>query len=58
MDDIILEIKKCMDSPYYFATKYIVIENKNGEKVPFKTPWTEDEFNKIFNNINHDKEIH
>lgn len=39
-----LEYDKCKDSPYYFATKYLVVNGK-----PFTTRYTEDEFNKIIN---------
>lgn len=35
------EIKKCKESPYYFATKYLLINGK-----PFTTRLNEVEFNK------------
>ncbi len=37
------EMKKCSDSPYYFATKYM---NVGGEK--FTTKYSEKEFNELF----------
>lgn len=49
-EEAIIEIKKCKDSPYYFATKYLTIKNKEGESIPYTTAWTEDEFNSIINN--------
>jgi hypothetical protein len=40
------EIKKCKESPYYFATKYLTVEDKiTGRSHPFTTFLTEDEFN-------------
>jgi len=38
-----LEYDRCKKSPYYFATKYLTINNK-----PFVTNYTEDEFNEMF----------
>lgn len=37
------EIQKCIDNPYYFATKYLKIDNKT-----FTTKLSEEEFNKQF----------
>lgn len=37
------EMQKCIDSPYYFATKYLTVNNK-----PFETGLTEEEFNREF----------
>lgn len=37
------EIKKCKESPYYYATKYLSVNGK-----PFKTRLTEEEFNREF----------
>jgi hypothetical protein len=45
------EILKCQESPYYFATKYLKIENHKREKVPFATPLSEEEFNKMFKEL-------
>jgi len=45
------EILKCKESPYYFATKYLKVKNHRQETVPFKTPLTEEEFNKIFKEL-------
>jgi hypothetical protein len=42
------EYDKCMNSPYYFATRYIVIHTNEGN-IPFTTHLTEEEFNKQFN---------
>ncbi len=47
-DEIEEEIIKCNLSPYYFATKYLVVINHLGEKVKFTTPLTEEQFNKMF----------
>jgi hypothetical protein len=38
------ELKKCMESPYYYMTSYVIIDGK-----PFITCLTEEEFNKFFN---------
>jgi hypothetical protein len=46
------EIKKCSQSPYYFATKYLKCKTHDGE-IPFITALSEKEFNKYifkFNN--------
>jgi hypothetical protein len=45
------EILKCMQSPYYFATKYLKVKNYRQETVPFKTPLSEEEFNKLFKKL-------
>jgi hypothetical protein len=50
-DEVEKEIKKCADSPYYFATTYLTVTNENGEKAPFTTTFSEDVFNKIFKEI-------
>jgi len=42
------EYKKCMDSPHYFATKYVMIKTEKG-CIPFTSRFTEKEFNKAFN---------
>lgn len=44
------EINKCKSSPYYFATNYLIIAGKK-----FTTMANEDEFNKLFNNIEEGK---
>lgn len=49
--NISLELQKCKDNPYYFATKYIFIAEQGGKKVPFTTPYSEEEFNKIYKQI-------
>jgi hypothetical protein len=40
------EVKKCIESPYYYAMKYLTV---NGQ--PFTTPLTEEEFNKEFKGL-------
>lgn len=48
-EEILIEITKCRDNPYYFATKYLTVLNtSNNEVVRFKTPLTEEEFNIMF----------
>lgn len=36
-----VEMEKCRASPYYYMTKYWIVDGK-----PFTTPLTEEEFNK------------
>lgn len=43
-----LEFEKCKNNPYYFATTYLTIENKSGEKVKFTTALNEKQFNNYF----------
>ena len=43
------ESKKCIESPYYFATKYLKVKNHLGELVSFTTTLTEKEFNNLVN---------
>ena len=40
------ELEKCKKSPYYFATKYLLVEGK-----PFVTPLNEETFNNLFNRV-------
>ena len=40
------EIKKCKESPYYFATNYLVVDGRK-----FKTVLTEKQFNELFENV-------
>lgn len=47
--NILEEIKKCKESPWYFATKYIIVKNHNNQSIPFRTPLTEEEFNNFIN---------
>lgn len=47
-EEIIEEIVKCRESPYYFVTKYIKVKNHHGEFVSLTIPLTEKEFNKMF----------
>jgi len=41
------EIEKCKNSPYYFATTYLVIKN-DSEIIPFETRLNEKAFNEYF----------
>lgn len=41
------EYKKCMSSPHYFYTNYVVIQGPEGKVKP-TTRMTEEEFNKAF----------
>lgn len=47
-EEILEEIKKCKDSPYYFATNYIMVKNHREELIKLQTPLTEQEFNQMF----------
>jgi hypothetical protein len=51
-DEILTEIQKCKESPYYFATKYLTVKNNVGEYVPFTTSLSEEEFNIMVNSPN------
>jgi len=48
-EEILAEIQKCRNSPHYFATKYLTVQNYKKEPVPFTTRLTEEEFNKMVN---------
>lgn len=45
------ELQKCIFSPYYFATHYLVIGTKDGKPIMFTTWLTEEEYNKQFENL-------
>ena len=47
---IIEEVDKCMNSPYYFATKYLIVKDRYGVDHKFQTPLSESEFNNMFKN--------
>jgi len=49
------EILKCKQSPYYFATKYLIVQNHKKEKVPFTTPLSEKDFNEMFKKLEKNK---
>lgn len=49
------EILKCLQSPYYFATKYLQIKNHKAEVINFQTPLSEKEFNKYFKDLENEK---
>jgi hypothetical protein len=49
-DEILKEIKKCKENPYYFATKYLMMKNHKKEKVKFTTFLREKDFNQMFLN--------
>jgi hypothetical protein len=42
------ELRRCARSPYYFATRYMKIKNKDGVWMDFITLLSEAEFNKQF----------
>jgi len=46
-----IEILKCKENPYYFATTYLTIKTPNGETVPYTTRLSEEIFNKIFKEL-------
>ena len=46
--EILDEIERCKESPYYFATTYLTVTNHRGEVIPFSTPLSEKDFNNIF----------
>jgi hypothetical protein len=47
------EIVKCMQSPYYFATKYLKVKNTpySDDMVDFYTHLSEEEFNEMFKKL-------
>lgn len=45
------EMDKCLASPYYFATTYLTVKQKDGEAKQFTTILTEEEFNHYCKNI-------
>jgi hypothetical protein len=48
--EILEEIMKCKNNPYYFATKYLTIKSSYCDKIlPFTTIYSEEEFNKMIN---------
>ena len=49
-EEILKEIKRCNDSPYYFAIKYIKVKNHRDKDVPYRTILSEEEFNQMFKN--------
>jgi hypothetical protein len=46
-----LEYKKCVESPYYYATTYLKVNRK-----PFTTHYTEKEFNELYHRISRNYE--
>lgn len=42
------EIVRCMENPYYFATKYLYVSDEIGTKQQFTTRLSEKEFNSLF----------
>jgi hypothetical protein len=48
---ILEEIKKCRDNPYYFVTTYIKVMNEKGEIVPYVPTQSEKEFNRIIKDM-------
>ncbi len=45
------EFEKCKSSPYYYATKHVVVTGPDGIARPFKTRLNEEEFNKQFHEL-------
>jgi hypothetical protein len=47
------ELLRCIESPYYFATKYLKVKNKpySEDIVDFYTHLSEEEFNKQFKKL-------
>lgn len=41
------EMRKCNESPYYFATTYLIVKHE-GKNYPFETLLSEKEFNNLF----------
>ncbi len=52
-EEIKLELEKCKNNPYYFATKYLKVKNTpySNDTVDFYTPLSEKEFNKQFKEL-------
>jgi len=48
--DILNEIEKCKESPYYFAITYLRIKNLAGEEFPYTTHLNEKQFNEKIKN--------
>lgn len=44
------ELKKCIESPYYFATNHLVIKTPLGDQA-FITRYSEKEFNKFYKKL-------
>ena len=42
------EYRKCIISPYYFATNFLAIGTKDGKAIKFTTHLTEEQFNNQF----------
>ena len=45
--EAMVELKKCRNNPYYFATKFMQVKTKEGN-IPFKTSMKEQEFNELY----------
>jgi hypothetical protein len=52
--DIEEEYRKCIESPYYFATKYLKLTHAK-KTINFSTPLTEESFNEMFKFFSHGK---
>lgn len=46
-EEILAEIIKCIENPYYFATTYLTVQNHKNEVVKFTTPLAEEDFNNM-----------
>jgi len=42
-----LEYRKCMENPYYFATKYLMVKDFDGRIIPIQIDMSEEEFNAL-----------
>lgn len=52
IEELIRERQKCIDNPYYFATKYFKIKSSiNGEMIRFSPIISEDKFNELVNRL-------
>lgn len=41
------EMQKCIDSPYYFCTNYLLIKTSDNKLVKFTTRLSEEQFNNL-----------
>lgn len=47
-NNLIDEILKCKNNPYYFATNYLKVIDNDYNQIPYTTNLSEKEFNKFF----------
>jgi NAD kinase len=57
--EILEEILKCKNNPYYFATKCLKVKNTpySEDAVDFYTPLSEEEFNKQFKELQNETKV-